>query len=706
MMVQAKSFLERLSQRQDLVIALFLVTAVSMMVLPMPTVLVDVLIGFNLGLAVLLLMVAVYLESPLDFSALPGVILISTVFRLSLSITTTRLILVQADAGAIVQTFGEFVIAGSVIVGMVVFLIITIVQFVVITKGSERVAEVGARFTLDALPGKQMSIDSDLRNGDIDQAEARRRRHLVEKESQLYGAMDGAMKFVKGDAIAGLIIIAVNLIGGIAIGTLSLDLPLAEAVTVYSLLTIGDALISQIPALFLSITAATIVTRVQGEKKRNLGGDIVGQLMANPRALRLASGVLLGMGLVPGFPLPVFICLSLAFAGASLLRRGQPEEAPTTEGAAGSAATGPRPAAAAAAPVTVALSPDLAASIGLEAMTGYAQQASLAVAEELGIPAPGVAAIADEDIDGHGYRIDLEGIPAAAGEARPDRLLIRDDPEHVALLDIPVEQGPPAFDAGPSHWVDAAHRERLREAGIGVNDCGQVVAGRLRAVLRRNAGNFLGIQETKTLLSRMEGDYGELLQEALRVTPIQRIADVLRRMLEEGVSIGNLRLILESLVEWSEKEPNPVLLTEYVRSSLGRQICHRYADARKVITAYVLERQTEDVIRQALRKTSAGVYLALDDHHSDRIVGDVRRKMAGLTPGHASPVILTTMDLRRFVRNLLMKSSLDIPVLSYQDLAAEFSVQPMGTIGADEDGRGRTDGPSPRPDQLTTAAAE
>ena len=319
MMPVIKSWLSRLGSRQDLMLVVLMVMTIIMMILPLPTLVIDTLLATNMALTVLLLMVGIYLRDPVDFSTLPSVILISTVFRLSLSISTTRLILVQADAGKIVSTFGEFVISGNLIVGLVVFLIITIVQFVVITKGSERVAEVSARFTLDALPGRQMSIDADLRNGDIDQAEAKRRRQLLQKESQLYGAMDGAMKFVKGDAIAGLVIIAVNLLGGVMVGTLQHGMSMGEALQVYSLLTVGDGLVAQIPALFMSITAGTIVTRVTTEETTNLGSDIAGQLMHNPRTLRLASIVLFGLGLVPGFPTVIFWLLGAILGGTGIL---------------------------------------------------------------------------------------------------------------------------------------------------------------------------------------------------------------------------------------------------------------------------------------------------------------------------------------------------------------------------------------------------
>jgi len=275
------------------------------------------LIGVNMASAVLLLMMALYLKNPLDFSTLPSIILITTIFRLALSITTTRLILLQADAGDIVETFGNFVIAGELIVGLVVFLIITIVQFVVITKGSERVAEVAARFTLDALPGKQMSIDADLRNGDIEQHEARSRRSVLERESQFFGAMDGAMKFVKGDAIAGLIIVAVNLIGGISIGMFRKGMSAGEAVDVYSLLTVGDGLAAQLPALFVSLAAGSVITRVAADDTENLGTDITRQMVSSSLALRVAAAILLIMMFIPGFPWPVFLLIGLIFLAIS-----------------------------------------------------------------------------------------------------------------------------------------------------------------------------------------------------------------------------------------------------------------------------------------------------------------------------------------------------------------------------------------------------
>jgi type III secretion protein V len=684
-MARLKALVARAPSSPDLMIAIVLVLTVAMMILPMPILVVDALIGFNLGFAVLLLMVSVYVRSPLEFSSLPGVILISTVFRLALTITTTRLILSQADAGDIIRTFGEFVIGGNVVVGLVVFLIITLVQFIVIAKGAERVAEVGARFTLDALPGKQMAIDAELRNGDIEAAEARRRRGDLESESQFYGAMDGAMKFVKGDAIAGLVVIAVNLIGGITIGALHRGMTAGEAVREYTLLTIGDALISQIPALFLSITAATIVTRVTGENQPDLGRNIAIQLTSDRRALGLAAAVLLGMGLIPGFPTPVFVLLALVFGAASLKRRRSPAvESSSAPGAARGDVTAKRAAErpTQAAPlaevpaVALVLAPAVLDALVPGDLERQVDRIRAAVAADLGILVPPVAIGPDPDLAGQRYRIDVEGVPVEEGEAMLDRLLLRDDPAHLTLLDIPVLEE----DEAGCVFVEAAHRDLLVASGVGFQDGGQVLASRIRAVLVRYASRFVGIQETRALLARLDGSFGDLVKETLRTTPVLSIADVLRRLLDEGIPVRNTRLVLEALAQWGEKEQNVVLLTEYVRAALKRQICFRYANPHRVVAAYLLEREAEDVVRAAVRETAVGPYLVLDESSAEALLLQVRHVLTHAVSERAPPVILASMDIRRFVRGFLIRNGLDMAVLSYQDLASDFTVQPVGSI--------------------------
>ncbi|MCJ2013118.1 type III secretion system export apparatus subunit SctV [Methylobacterium sp. J-076] len=683
MIAATASFLRRLPASPDVAIALVVILAIAMMVLPMPHIVVDTLIGFNLGFAVLLLMVALYMLSPLEFSSLPGIILISTVFRLSLTITTARLILAEGEAGDIIRTFGEFVISGNLIVGLVIFLIITLVQFIVISKGAERVAEVGARFTLDALPGKQMAIDAELRNGDIDQAQARARRATLERESQLYGAMDGAMKFVKGDSIAGLVVIAVNLIGGLAIGTLTRGMPVSEALHEYALLSIGDALIAQIPALLLSLTAGTIVTRVTGGRNIALGRDIAEQLTADPRALRLSAAVLLGMAAIPGFPMPVFLILAAAFAAGSFASPRR-KEAPADEGTGTEEAARPaKPALPVeVVPVMLTLAPGLTGQIDTAALAKAIARLRAQVSTDLGVAIPEVGSTFDPALSDGDFRIDVEGVPVESGHILPDQLLLDDDFANLELSGVPYTR---EAGADAPVWIEAARRASLDEAGIGYLDAAGVIGTRLRQVLMRHTGRFVGIQETRTLLAAMEASYGDLVKEALRAVPVPRVAEVIRRLLEEGIPVRNTRLLLEALAEWGEREANPRLLAEYVRTGLKRQICHRHANPHKVVAAYVFEREAEETIRAAVRDTAVGPYLVLEDHASEALLTQVRElvQKAGRRIGESEagrPVLVTAMDIRRFVRGFLFRNGIDMTVLSYQDLAEEFSIRPVGTI--------------------------
>ncbi|MEM8796570.1 MAG: type III secretion system export apparatus subunit SctV [Pseudomonadota bacterium] len=687
-----KTFLLRIPESQDLAIAFVLVLAISLMVVPMPTVLVDVLIGFNFGIAILLLMTGIYLQTPLQLSTLPGMVLISTIFRLALSITTTRLILSEGDAGAIVRTFGEFVVAGNIVVGLVIFLVITVVQFIVIAKGSERVAEVSARFTLDALPGKQMSIDAELRNGDIDNDVAAEKRRLLERESQLYGSMDGAMKFVKGDAIAGLVITAVNLVGGFLIGTTQLGLPFSEAIHEYSLLTVGDALISQIPALLLSITAATVVTRVSSETKQNLGQDIGRQLFSDYRALLLAGATLGFMAFLPGFPTGILIGLGVVFAVASFLRKriaakalmDEMESAQDTDaedivealppaGKAKALLVSPDPHAV----LKLVLSKDLGARITEPVMQPYLDVVKRKTEQQLGISPPDVAYALDEGLQPAMFRIDLEGVPLLTNEAPLDKLHYLDERKHLELMDIPFE--PTADDIG-GVWVDASHAKTLSDAGANYLNCPQIIADRLLKMIMKNASSFLGIQETRELMADLSQEYGELVGEVLRTTPVQKIADVLRRLLDERISIVNMRLILEALAEWGEKENDVILLTEYVRSSLKRQICHTHCDERHVVSGFILEQGVERAVRQAVQQTTVGGYLVLDDQSSELFCAEVRKHLARVSDRDVKTVIMTSLDIRRHIRNLLARNGLDVPVLSFQDLADGFVAQPLDTI--------------------------
>jgi type III secretion protein V len=614
----ANAILERIASGQELALVGILVLTIAMMMLPVPTALADALIASNIGLAMLLMMVAIYVTRPVEFSTLPTVILITTAFRLSLSITTSRMVLVQGDAGEIIRTFGEFVIAGNVVIGLVVYLIITIVQFVVITKGSERVAEVAARFTLDALPGKQISIDTDLKNGDIDQNEARQRRHTLGRESQLYGAMDGAMKFVKGDAIASLVIIVINLIGGITIGCLQRGMPFGQAVQTYSLLAVGDGLIAQIPALLISLTAGVMVTRGTSDTGSNLGRDIVSQLTNEPKTLQICALVLGALAFVPNFPAAVFLVLAIVLgtAGCALAARAKDRE---RSFAAAREIESVRPEAAA---LQLHLGQQFnAADTSVDRATDIMR---LDVGTMLGIAVPRLRVVSAPSLASNSWRLDVNGVPAGEGVA-----------ENIAEI-LP----------------------------------------QLRQSLCRIAGQFVGIQETQTLLTGMEPTYADLVREATKAAPLTRLAEVLRRLLDEQIPIANLRAILEAVAEWGAREANTAILTEHVRHGLRRQICYALAGPDKILPVILIDGPLDEAFRASIHATPAGTQLLLDSVASQRLVATLEQ----MAPSTTQAIVLASSEVRRHLRNLLHRLGNDMPVLTHPELPQDFKLEVLGTL--------------------------
>jgi type III secretion protein V len=682
--------------RNDLVLAALIVCIIFMMILPLPTWLIDALIATNMCLGAVLLMVAMYLPSPLAFSSFPSVLLVTTLYRLGIGIATTRLILLNADAGHIIYTFGNFVVGGNLVVGLVVFLILTIVQFVVITKGAERVAEVGARFSLDAMPGKQMSIDGDLRANVIDMDEAKRRRILVEKESQLYGSMDGAMKFVKGDAIAGLIIVAVNLLGGILIGTLQKGLTAAEAMKTYSILTIGDGLIQQIPALFISIAAGMIVTRVtDGDGPSNVGRDIGAQLLSQPKALLIGTAVMVGFGLIPGMPGITFLVLALVIGtlGYTLYKgeerivdakTGKVTTVPAVRSA-GKSAAGPKSKGEAdnfqpTVPLMVDVNADLEKVFSSELLNDELVKVRRALYFDLGVVFPGLQLRFNEQLPKEAYSILVGEIPVSQGRLRADYVLVRESVENLGAMLIPHETDKKFLPNLPTVWSPASIKPQLANAGIPFLEPTQMLSYHIAFVLRKHAAEFVGIQETRSVLQEMEGKFAELSKEITRVMPIHKIAEILQRLVSEEISIRNVRSVMESLVEWGQKEKDPVLLAEYVRIGLRRYISHKYSAGQNILPAYLLAPTIEDELRAAIRQTSGGSYLALEPAASKRIVSAIKLAVGDPTAATHRPVLLTSMDIRRYMRKLLEQEVPELPVLSYQELTPEINIQPLARI--------------------------
>lgn len=689
-------YLIALTQRSDLVIALFIMTILFLMILPMPTMVVDALIAINMAASVVLIMVGVYLPSPLSFSAFPAILLLTTLFRLALSITTTRLILLQADAGAIVESFGNFVVGGNMVVGLVVFLIITIVQFIVITKGSERVAEVGARFSLDAMPGKQMSIDGDMRSGVIDMETASARRGALEKESQLYGAMDGAMKFVKGDAIAGIIIIIVNILGGISIGSLQQGMEVGDAVQLYSILTVGDGLVAQIPALLIAMTAGIIVTRVTVDADSNVGKDIANQILAQPKALLIAGVLLVAFAMIPGFPTAIFLGLALLVGGigitlisGSKVGEQQPSFGQGADSSYGSNnAQEPRDAKSDLASSNLTLSVPLVIEVAESvkeildptALNNELGEVRRALYRDLGVPFPGIDLIFRRDIPEDSYRILLDEVPVATGHFMSGMLLAKDSSETLELMGFSTKETDKFLPDLPSLWLSDMDEDSLIDANVSFMKPSQILIYHLAFVLKRHAGEFIGIQECRHLIEQMDKTFPELTKEVQRIIPIQKMTEIFSRLVAEDISIRNMRLVLQSLVEWGQSEKDPILLAEYVRSSLKRHISYKYSGGQNIISAYLLDPDVEDIIRKGIRQTSSGSYLALEPDITTALMISVRTAIGDFSKHLGKPVLLCSMDIRRYLRRLVEGEFYELPVLSYQELTEEVTVQPLSRV--------------------------
>jgi type III secretion protein V len=682
-----------MSRHNDITLALFLVAIIGLMIVPLPTPMVDTLIGMNLGISFVVLMMSMYVTTPLDFSVFPTVLLFTTLFRLALNITTTRLILLEGDAGQIVETFGNFVVEGNFVVGAVIFLILTIVQFLVIAKGSERVAEVGARFTLDAMPGKQMSIDADLRAGAIDQGEAQARRIRITSESQMYGNMDGAMKFVKGDSIASMIITVVNIVGGLIIGSLQNGMGAGAALQKYGILTIGDGLVSQIPSLLISIGAGILITRTSDEEAEHLGGQMGDQILEKPKALIMAGGLLFLTALIPGFPKPQIIILSAILCGTGTVvmrAQNQPilmdhgEElqktlAPTVRSRRKKKAN-PKEEFAPTVPLLLDVASDLGTSLTFDTLNNEIITLRRVLYYEMGVPFPGITIRPTETLASFSYTLLLHEIPITTGTLVPGKVLVKEKATTLSMLNIESEKRDDFLPDHPSVWVSEKEIPKLEQAGFSYMTHARVLTYHSSILLAKNASEFLGLQETKYLMDKMEERFPELIKEASRLLPVQKIGEILQRLVQERVSIRNLRAIFEAIVEWAPKEKDTVQLTEYVRSSLRRQISFKHTGGLNVLAVILIDPDTEEEIRKSIRQTSAGAFLALSPDGVKKIVEELGKTLGNYKKRKQLPVVLASMDIRRYVRKLIEKNYYDIAVVSYQELTPEVSVHPIGRI--------------------------
>jgi type III secretion protein V len=690
----------------DILLASLVVGVVGMMIVPLPTFVLDILLVLSITISVTMLMIAIYIPSALKLSSYPTIILITTLYRLALNVSSTRLILLNGFAGHVIEAFGKFVVRGNIVVGAVIFLILTIIQFLVIAKGAERVAEVAARFTLDAMPGKQMSIDADLRAGAFDLDEARRRRSELQRESQLFGSMDGAMKFVKGDTIAGLIITAINVVAGMIIGVTMMGLTPGEAGQKFTILTIGDGLVSQIPALLSSMTAGLIVTRVASEEEdSNLGKDISTQILAQPKAFAIAAGLLVGIGLVPGLPTVPFFTMAavVGVAAYGLMRQktaAAGAETPANELQALGEETKHKQIEAAKRqegqaqqmlPVVTPIALEVAGNLiplvenaggGNKFLGEMVPMMRDGLFYELGVKFPGIRVRGNEtDLPDGTYIIMINEIPLVSGNVSLDKVLVNDTVDRLTLLNIKGEEAVNPANGSECAWIPAAFAAIAEQAGLTTWDAVGYMVLHLSSVLRKNAAEFVGIQEVQNMLEQLEQAFPALVKEVVpkAVSPFQ-LTDILRRLVEEEISIRDLRSILQALAEWGQVENDTVMLTEYVRNALKRYISHKYTRGGNTLVVYLLDPQIEETVRSSIQHTQSGSYLALEPEITQEILTAVRNEVGNLPPTAQNPVILTTMEIRRYFRKLVELEFPHLAVLSYQELSPDMNIQPIARI--------------------------
>ncbi len=677
-------------QKSDIVVAVSIVFVILIMIIPLTPFLVDVLLTLSMCISLLVLFIAMYIRKPLDFSVFPSLLLLVTLFRLSLNIATTRLILLKGDSGAdaagkIIKAFGSFIIGGNYVVGAVVFLILVVINFVVITKGAGRIAEVAARFTLDAMPGKQMSIDADLNAGLIDDKEARRRRERIEREADFYGAMDGASKFVRGDAIAGIVIIFINIIGGLIIGVVQRGLSVENALSIYTILTIGDGLVSQIPALITSTAAGIIVTRAASDS--DLGRDVISQLFTQPRAILLASFIIFSLGFIPGIPLIPFILLSFVTFGAGYMMKKAREKELSSLPKTKEEKTSERqdlfePLELLEIEIGYGLIPIVDTEQNgelLDKIRGIRRQ----MAFELGIVVPPMKVRDNLQLKSGEYVILIKGVEVGRGELLLGHLLAMSQDERKKITDgIPTRE--PVFGL-EAYWIKEKDRERYVSEGFTVVDHSTVIATHLTEIIRNNAHELLTRQETQKLIDSVSQLHQkvveELTQNNVNVGIIQK---VLQNLLREQVSIRDLVTILEAIADISLTTKDPEAMTEYVRQRMARSILKPYL-IDGVLNVMIFERSLEEKLINSLKTTEHGSFIALDLNVTQKLIEKLGEEAKKVMIQNIQPVILVHPSIRAKLKRFLDRYIQGIAVISHNEIPPQIKIQSLGVIKLDED---------------------
>jgi len=676
--------LRKAFDQSDLMVAVGIIGLIAMMIIPLPQFLLDMLITLNIALALCILLVAMYIEKPLDFSIFPPLLLVATLFRLALNLSSTRLILLHADAGRVIEAFGSFVVGGDLVVGLILFLILVIIQFVVITSGSQRVAEVAARFTLDEMPGKQMSIDSDLNAGLIGDQEARSRRREIEREADFYGAMDGASKFVRGDAIAAIIIVVINIVGGLIIGMVRRHMAAGEALHLYALLTVGDGLVSQIPALLISTATGIVVTRAASEE--NLGKEVVAQMLAQPRAVMIVGVMLLTFGLIPGLPKFSFLLVGVvASAIAWVLHQYEKEDRELEEPDELSE--------------PVALEDDFDEVLHIDRLSlelGYNLVGLLGVdgggdlleriasvrkqlASRMGLMMPPVRIRDDMSLQPNEYIIKLKDAEVGRGEVYPKLLL--------AMASAPTAEPIGGLDARepvfglPAKWIDEENRPVAEARGYTTVEPTVVIATHLSEIVKSKAAELLNRQDVQALIERVRDSEPAVLTELIpELASVGQVQQVLRSLLSEQVPIKDMPTILEAMADALRVTDDLEETVEIVRLALARIINEQYREEDDRLYVVTVDPQMEQQIADNTVKTLQGPVCALEPGLLQQIVKNAQETIERvITLGH-EPVVLTTPGVRRHLRALLSRYFPTVPVLSHAEIVPEVEVEAMGII--------------------------
>ena len=674
----------------ELLTVVGVITVLIVMIIPLPPMLLDFLLALNITISITILLIAMYTLKPLDFSIFPSLLLVMTLFRLSLNVASTRLILLHGNegplaAGKVIKSFGNFVVGGDYVVGMIVFVILVIVNFVVITKGATRIAEVAARFTLDAMPGKQMSIDADLNAGLIDEDETKRRRAMIMREAEFHGSMDGAAKFVRGDAIAGIIIALINIIGGFIIGVLQRKMSALDAAQAYTLLTIGDGLVSQIPALTISTAAGIVVSRAASED--TMGKEFGKQFFDYPKAIYLASLTIFFFGLIPGLPHIPFIVLSLLIGGSVYLVSKRREGVKTREietRRKEKVDVGPEP-------VEHLLMVDpleFEVGYGLIPLVDREQGGEFLdrvrsirrqFAVDMGVVIPPIHIRDNLQLNSAEYQILLKGVRVANAELMVNHYLAM-DPGDVTRKITGIETREPSFDL-PAIWIPEAKKEESKLAGYTVVDNVTVMATHLTELLRKHLAELLGRQEVQSLLDNLSRSYPKAVEELVpNLLSLGGVQKVLQNLLRERISIRDMLTIVESLADYAPLTKDPELLTEYVRHKLSRSIISPYINENGVLKLITMAQDVDDILAKGIKKTEHGSYFSIDPKVADPIIASIKEEAEKAMAKNIQPILLTSPTLRRHLKQLVEHFVPSLIVLSQSELLSDMKFQSIGEV--------------------------